>query len=138
MTAVPPSDAAGPSPDWATRQTNRTVALIDQVKRLTTDNVVLLVRALVIGLLFVGLASSLLVLVLVALLRLADAYLPLGGGVGDATWAAHLFVGALLTSLGAGLWMSRGSSSRPLTLALIADGLLIVAVVCVGIVRGLT
>ena len=65
--------------------------------------------------------------------RQADAYLPIGAGVGDATWAAHLFAGSLLSILGLGAWLSRRSSSRPLLGAAILDLVIIVVVVCYGL-----
>jgi len=138
MTSASPSDPAGSAPDWATRQTDRIVGFIDQVKHTTTENVVVLIRVVVIGGLFLALASALLVLLLAASLRAVDAYLPIGGGVGDATWAAHLFLGTLICALGAGCWMSRGSDSKPVRLAAVFDAALLVVVVVIGIIRGLS
>jgi hypothetical protein len=64
---------------------------------------------------------------------MADAYLPIGAGVGDATWAAHLFAGGLLSILGIGAWLSRRSSNRPLLGAAVLDLVIIVVVVCYGL-----
>ena len=120
-----PSQAA----DWV-------VDRVDTVKRLTTDNAVLTLRVVVYGLVVLVLTIVSIVLLVTILVRIADAYLPIGDGVGDATWAAYLFIGGLLTILGLGAWASRKGQGAPkaLILATIVDVAIIVVVVVIGII----
>ena len=120
-------------PDWAAKQTDRVIDVIDKVKAQTTDRAVTVLRAVVFGLVIAVLGIAAATIFLVAVVRMADAYLPIGAGVGDATWAAHLFVGSLLTTLGLGAWMSRRASSRPLALAAVLDLVIVVVIVCYGL-----
>jgi hypothetical protein len=122
--------------DWPAQVTDTIVRVVDQVRSKTTDNVVLLVRAIVYGLVVVVLGLAILVMTTVALLRLADAYLPIGNGVGSATWAAHGLLGLLLSVLGLGTWMSRTGSTKPLVLAAIVDVAIILGIVFYGVVDG--
>ena len=90
------SDQDSPTPvddDWSAQQADRIVGWVDTLKSYSTDKVVLALRAVVFGLVVLVLALSAIVLLTIAMVRMADAYLPIGAGVGDATWAAHLFVG---------------------------------------------
>ena len=107
--------------DWPAQAADTVVRIVDQVKTKTTDNVVLLVRALVYGFVIAVLGLAILVMVTVALLRVTDAYLPIGDGVGSATWAAHGLLGLLLSILGLGAWISRTGSTKPLVFAAILD-----------------
>ena len=120
-------------PDWAARQADRVIDVIDKVKAQTTDRAVTVLRAVVFGLVIAVLGIAAATIFLIAVVRMADAYLPIGAGVGDATWAAHLFAGSLLSILGLGAWLSRRSSSRPLLGAAILDLVIIVVVVCYGL-----
>ena len=120
-------------PDWAVKQTDRVIDLVDKAKGLTTDKAVLVLRALVFGLVIIVLGLAALIMTVTIAVRMADAYLPIGAGVGDATWAAHLFVGGLLSILGIGAWLSRRKSSKPLAVAGIIDLVIVVVIVCYGI-----
>ena len=120
-------------PDWAARQTDRVIDVIDKVKVQTTDRAVTVLRAVVFGVVIAVLGVAAATIFLVAAVRMADAYLPIGAGVGDATWAAHLFAGSLLSILGLGAWLSRRSSSRARLGAAILDLVIIVVVVCYGL-----
>lgn len=119
--------------DLETRLTDWIVDKIDLVKRLATDNAVLVLRVIVFGLVIAVLGIAALILFVTIAIRMADAYLPIGGGVGDASWAAHLFVGSLFSILGIGAWLSRRSSGRPLAIAGILNLLLITVIVCYGL-----
>ena len=119
--------------DWQTRVTDQIIDNVDKVKRLATDNAVLVLRALVFGLVILVLGIAALIMFVTVAIRMADAYLPIGNGVGDATWAAHLFVGTLFSVLGIGAWMSRRNSSRPLAIAGIIDLLIITVIICYGL-----
>ncbi len=131
---------AGASDDWAAQQADRIIDIVDTVKGYTTDRVVVVARGLIFGLVISVLALAAAVLFTVAMVRLADAYLPIGAGVGDATWAAHLFIGGLFSVLGLGAWASRRGegTAKPLITAGIIDCTVVVGIICYGIIRGLT
>jgi len=73
----------------------------------------------------------------IATVRLADAYLPIGDGVGSATWAAHGFVGLLVAVVGFGMWGARNGSFKSVYVALIVDAGIIVAVIFYGVIAAL-
>ncbi len=122
--------------DWPEQAADKVADLVDTVKGYTTDNAVMAIRGLVYGLVAIVLGITASVLTVAIMVRLADAYLPIGAGVGDATWSAHLFIGSLLTILGLGAWGSRGGSGAPkrLYLAVVVDVVIITTVVVVAIV----
>ncbi len=113
--------------------TDRVIDTVDRVKEKTTDNAVLALRVLVFGLVISVLAIATLLMTVIMLVRLFDAYLPIGAGVGDATWAAHGFTGIIFCVLGLGAWLSRRSSTKPLAISAIVDLVFIVVVVCYGL-----
>jgi len=123
--------------DWPEQAADKVVDLVDKVKGFTTDNALAALRGVVYGLVVVVLATIALILTVATLVRLADAYLPIGSGVGDATWSAHLFIGSLFTILGLGAWGSRSGSGSPkkLLLAGAVDLVIITAVVVVAVVN---
>ena len=123
------------SDDWPADLADRIVSVIGTVRSRTTDNVVRVARAMVYGLVAVAAAAALVVLLTIIAVRLADAYLPIGDGVGSATWAAHGFIGLLVSILAGGAWRARHSTFRPLKSAIILDVVLIVAVVFYGVIR---
>jgi len=122
--------------DLPIQAADKVVELVDSVKTKTTDNAVVAVRAVVYGLVVAVLGIMVLTLLIVVAVRLADAYLPIGSGVGDATWAAHLFVGTLVTILGLGAWASRRGTGKPtpLIIAAVVDVLIVLGVVIYGII----
>ena len=126
-------DLPAQAADWV-------VDKVDSVKRITTDNAVVTVRAIVFGLVVAVLGIAALILLVAIMVRIADAYLPIGNGVGDATWAAHLFIGSLLTILGFGAWASRRGEGTPtpLIFAVIVDVAIIAVVVVIGIIDAAT
>lgn len=124
--------------DWPAQAADSIVRIVDQVKTRTTDNVVLLVRALVYGFVIMVLGLAILIMITVALLRLTDAYLPIGDGVGSATWAAHGLLGLLLSILGLGAWLSRTGSSKPLIFAAVLDVAILIAIVFYGVIDGVS
>ena len=129
-----PPLSVGPD-NWPSTVADRIVELVDAVRTRTTDRVVLVVRAAVYCLVAVVAAIAIVVLLTVTAVRLADAYLPIGVGVGSATWAAHGFVGLMLTILGFGAWRARSGSVAPVYVALILNALVIVAIVFYGVVQ---
>ena len=125
---------AGPGGrDWATDLTDRVIDTVDKVKEKTTDNAILALRVVVFGLVISVLALATLLMTVIVLVRINDAYLPIGAGVGDATWAAHGFTGVLFSVLGLGAWLSRRGSATPLAIAGVLDLVFIVVIVCYGL-----
>lgn len=121
--------------DWISGVVDAIVDNIGKVRTHGTENAVRLVRAVVYGLVALVFVAAALTLLIIIGVRLADAYLPIGAGVGDATWAAHLFIGSLLAVLGFGFWLNRKTDGlRWVNLALILDALIIVVIVCYGII----
>ena len=93
----------------------------------------LALRIVVFGLVISVLVIAALLLGIVMVVRLADAYLPIGAGVGDASWAAHGFIGVLFSVIGLGAWLSRTGSTRPLMIAGLIDVVFVTVIVCYGI-----
>lgn len=121
--------------DWISGVVDAIVDNIGKVRTHGTENAIRAVRAIVYGLVALVFTTAALILLIIIGVRLADAYLPIGAGVGDATWAAHLFIGGLLAILGFGFWLNRKiDSMRWVILALILDAGIIVAIVCYGII----
>jgi len=121
--------------DWVANAAKSIIDVVDKVKTVGTDNAVRAIRGLVFGLVALVFGITAIIFFVVIMVRLADAYLPIGAGVGDATWAAHLFIGGLLTIIGFGLWGSRKTENlRRLGLALGVDALLIVVIVGYAVV----
>ena len=121
--------------DWISGVVDAIVDNIDKVRTHGTENAIRAVRAVVYGLVGLVFVIAALTLLIIIGVRLADAYLPIGAGVGDATWAAHLFIGSLLAVLGFGFWFNRKTDGlRWVNLALILDALIIVVIVCYGII----
>ena len=67
-----PPDSTG-SDDWPAQAADTVVRVIDQIKAKTTDNIVLLVRAIVYGFVVLVLGMAVVTMTTIALLRLADA-----------------------------------------------------------------
>lgn len=126
------------SDDWPATLADKIVELVDAVRVQTTDRIVLLLRAVVYCLVAAVAAVAIVVLVTVAAIRVADAYLPIGAGVGSATWAAHGFVGLLASIIGLGFWRARTGSAKPLYAALILDTAIVVGVAFYGVVVAVT
>ena len=119
--------------DWPAVVADRIVELVDAVRSRTTDRAVLVLRAAVYCLVAAVAAIAVIVLLTVAAVRLADAYLPIGAGVGSATWAAHGFIGLLATIIGLGAWRARAGSAKSFYAALVLDAAIVVAVVFYGV-----
>jgi hypothetical protein len=113
--------------------TDHVIDTVDRIKEKTTDKAVLALRVLVFGLVISVLAIATLLMLVIMLVRIFDAYLPIGAGVGDATWAAHGFAGVIFCVLGIGAWLSRRTNSRPFVFAAILDLIFIVVIICYGL-----
>jgi hypothetical protein len=133
MTQETTSDVTA-EPDWVSNAVDSIVDVVDTARTKGTENAIVAARGVVFGLLASAFALAALVLVVVILVRLADAYLPIGSGVGDATWAAYLFIGGLLSILGFGMWASRKTEGTSrVVLAAVLDLVIVVVIVCYGI-----
>ena len=128
-----PSMSLG-SDDWPATVADKIVEIVDAVRVQTTDRVVFLLRAVVYCLVAAVAAIAVVVMLAIAAVRLADAYLPIGAGVGSATWAAHGFIGLLVSVVGLGAWRARTGSAKPIYAALIADAAIVVGVVFYGVI----
>ena len=123
------------SDDWPSTVADKIVEVVDAVRVQTTDRAVFLLRAVVYCLVAAVAAIAVVVLLAIVAVRMADAYLPIGAGVGSATWAAHGFIGLLVSIIGFGAWRARAGSTRPVYIALIIDALIIVGVVIYGVIE---
>ena len=122
------------SDDWPAAAADKIVEVVDAVRAQTTDRVVFLLRAVVYCLVAAVAAIAVVVLLTIAVVRLADAYLPIGNGVGTATWAAHGFIGLLVSIVGFGAWRARTGSAKPIYAAVIVDAAIVVGVVFYGVI----
>jgi len=100
---------AEPSPvqprvDWSDQLVDRLVELIEQVRSATTGPLLKVARAIVYGIIVVGLGLMLVTLLIIALVRLLD---QLPGGV----WLPYLILGGVFTLVGLILWTQRSASS---------------------------
>lgn len=121
--------------DWIAGATDSIVGYVDKARSLGTDNAVRALRGIVFGLVALVFGVAALILSVIMLIRLADAYLPIGAGVGDATWAAYLLIGSLLGVSGLGLWGSRKNTGLArVWLALGIDGIILAVIITYGIV----
>ncbi len=122
------------SDDWPASVADRIVEIVDAVRVQTTDRAVFVLRAVVYCLVAAAAAIAIVVLLTIVAVRLADAYLPIGAGVGSATWAAHGFIGLLVSIIGLGAWRARTGSAKPVYAAMIVDAFIIVGVVFYGVI----
>jgi hypothetical protein len=124
-----------PQDDWVANAANSILDVVDRAKETGTDNVVRVIRGLVFGLVALVFGIAAVIFSVTIMVRLADAYLPIGSGVGDATWAAQIFNRVLLTTIGFGLWGSRKTENfRSVGIALGIDALIIVVIVCYALI----
>ena len=120
--------------DWVNRAVDSIVDVVDKARTKGTENAIVAVRGIVFGLVASVFALAAVVFMIVILVRLADAYLPIGAGVGDATWAAYLFIGGLFSILGFGMWASRKTEGMSrVALAGVLDLVIIVVIVCYAV-----
>jgi hypothetical protein len=91
--------------DWPTRAADTVERVVDTVRSKTTGPAIVISRVVVYG--FVGLVLGIIafVLLLIAVMRVLDAYLPLG------VWLPDLIVGGLLGLAGLAMWRKRRPAS---------------------------
>jgi hypothetical protein len=87
--------------DWSEQAADAVVKVVDTVRDKTTGPVLTVARAIVYGLIGVFAVLVALILLTIALVRLADSYLP--GNV----WSAHLLIGLLFSIGGLVAWTKR-------------------------------
>jgi len=117
--------------DWIVGATDSIIGYVDKARTMGTDNAVRALRGIVFGLVALVFGVAAMIISVAMLVRLADAYLPIGNGVGDATWAAHLLIGSLLAILGFGFWASRKTTGmRNVALAAVIDLVIVVVIAC--------
>jgi len=120
--------------DWIVGATDTITGYVDQARALGTDNAIRGLRGIVYGLVAMMFGFAAVIFCVVIAVRMADAYLPIGSGVGDATWAAHLFIGSMLSILGLGFWASRKTTTmRNFWIAFVVDVIVIVVIACYAI-----
>lgn len=90
-----------PDQDWAADTADRIDQLVDAIRSRTSDKLVGLARLVVYGLLAAVMAVMALILLVIAAVRLLDAYLPRG------VWLPYLLLGAILVVAGLLLWSKR-------------------------------
>ena len=122
--------------DWISSATDSIIDVVDKARARGTENAIRAARVLVFGLVALVFGVAAIVMTVTIIVRLADAYLPIGAGVGDATWAAHLFIGGLLAILGFGLWASRKTAHmRRFHLVVGLDALIVTVIVCYALIE---
>lgn len=93
--------------EWPAHAADLVVDVVGTVRDKTTTPVLTIARAIVYGTAIVFLAVTALVLLLIALVRFVDAYLP------GEVWSAYLLLGTLLTAGGLVLWATRRPAEEP-------------------------
>lgn len=87
--------------DWPAQAADTVVRVVGTVRDRTTGPAVTVARAVVYGLLAAIVGVVALVLLVAALIRFVDVWVP------GEVWSAHLIVGAVLTLAGLLLWRKR-------------------------------
>ncbi len=104
-----PSRPTDPSPegDWADQAADTVVRVVDTVREKTTGQVLTAARAIVYGIIgvFAGLVA--LIVLVIALIRMLDVYLP-----GD-VWSAYLLLGVVFSMGGLLVWRRRYAPEVP-------------------------
>jgi len=104
-----PSRPPDPSPegDWADQAADTVVRVVDTVREKTTGQLLTAARAIVYGIIgvFAGLVA--LIVLVIALIRMLDVYLP-----GD-VWSAYLLLGVVFSAGGLIVWRRRYAPEVP-------------------------
>jgi hypothetical protein len=90
-----------PSADWADQAADTVVKVVDAVREKTTGPVLTAARAIVYGLIGFFAALVALILLVIALVRVLDVYLP------GEVWSAYLLLGLLFSGGGLLVWRRR-------------------------------
>ncbi|MBV9661795.1 MAG: hypothetical protein JO337_11615 [Acidimicrobiales bacterium] len=106
MTATGPASSPGQEKDWTSEIAGRIESTVALVRDKTTVPATLVARGLVFGLVVGVLAAAMLFLLVVALVRIADVYLPFQP-VGRRVWVADAIASAIFLLGGALVWRKR-------------------------------
>lgn len=93
--------------DWPAQVADTIERVVGNVRDATTGRALTVVAGIVYGTFAVILATPVLVMVAIMLVRLLNVYLPDALVGEDHMWVAHLLIGALFTVGGGVLWMRR-------------------------------
>jgi len=101
----PSSSPSSPSPagdgDWADQAADTVVRVVDTVREKTTGPVLTTARAIVYGIIGAFAAIVGLIVLVIALVRMLDVYLP------GEVWSAYLLLGVIFGGLGFFMWTKR-------------------------------
>jgi len=100
-------------PNWAGNTTDQVVKLVDTVRAKTTNNVVLVARGLVFGLIAAFLGMVAVVLLLVFLTRGFQAFLDIWFPHERSVWMSYIVIGAIFAVVGAVLFKKRNAGTSP-------------------------
>ena len=104
-----PSAAGTTTRDWTDEVTDRVESVVSAVRDKTTLPITKVARIVVFGLLAAMLGLAALILVIVAVLRVVDVYLPFDP-YGRRVWVAYAALGAIFVVAGAFCWSKRTTS----------------------------
>ncbi|HLT70927.1 MAG TPA: hypothetical protein VKZ72_12205 [Acidimicrobiales bacterium] len=105
-----PARLPGPPPpeqDWPAQTADTIERVVNTVRDRTTGPALTVARGVVYGTFAALVGSACLVVFVIALVRLIDAYLPDSVFGEDHMWAAHLILGLVFVIAGAVLWRRR-------------------------------
>ncbi len=110
-TAPPaPGPAADGAGDWTVTVTDRVESVVGTIRDKTTVPITKVSRIVVFGLIVAVGGITALLLVIVAALRIADAYLPFAP-LGRRVWVSYVALGAIFLLAGAFCWSKRSPRS---------------------------
>ncbi len=93
--------------DWADQAADTVVRVVDQVREKTTGQVLTAARAIVYGIIGGFAAIVALVVLVIALVRMLDVYLP------GEVWSAYLLLGVIFSVFGLLVWRRRYAPEVP-------------------------
>lgn len=108
------SPAGDTGRDWTVEVTDKVESVVGAIRDKTTVPITKVARAVVFGLVVATGAVVGVVLVVVALLRLLDVYLPFDP-YGRRVWVAYAALGAIFVLVGAFCWSKRSPSTQEVT-----------------------
>lgn len=106
MTSPTPPPASGPGADWPAQVTQRIDSVVGRVRGKTTVPALTVARILVYGALAAVLGTTLLVLLVIGVIRLADVYIPLHP-IARRVWIIDAAASAIFLAVGTLLWRKR-------------------------------
>ena len=101
-----PTPASGPGADWPAQLSDRIESVVGSVRDKTTVPAMTAARAVVYGVLAAVLGITLLILLVIGVIRLADAYVPVHP-IGRRVWIVDAVVAAIFLGTGTFAWRRR-------------------------------